>query len=75
MFQHEYMSYMDKKTTARQTKVITLSDHNKQEIHDIKRQEELLKEEFNQKKQGTCTKEYCKTLIFRVSLFSRGNDS
>ncbi|KAK3091742.1 hypothetical protein FSP39_022279 [Pinctada imbricata] len=49
---HEYMSYMDKKTTARQTKVITLSDHNKQEIQDIKRQEELLKEEFNQKKQA-----------------------
>lgn len=47
VFQHEYMSYMEKKTTKRQTTIITLSDHNKQEIRNIQLQREIMDEEFS----------------------------
>lgn len=50
--QHEYMSYIEKKTTKRQTSIITLSDHNKQEIRNIQLQREIMEEEFNEKEQG-----------------------
>lgn len=50
--QHEYMGYMEKKTTKRKTTIITLSDHNKEEIRNIDFQKQNMEEEFNQKKQG-----------------------
>ena len=52
MLQHEYMSYMEKKTTKRQTTIITLSDHNKQEIRNIQLQKEIMEEEFDEKEKG-----------------------
>ena len=52
--QHEYMSYMEKKTTKRQTTIITLSDHNKQEINNIQLQKEIMEEEFDEKEKGEC---------------------
>lgn len=52
--QHEYMGYMEKKTTKRKTTIITLSDHNKEEIRNIDFQKQNMEEEFNQKKQGVC---------------------
>ena len=52
VLQHEYMSYMEKKTTKRQTTIITLSDHNKQEIRNIELQKEIMEEEFDEKEKG-----------------------
>ena len=52
ILQHEYMSYMEKKTTKRQTTIITLSDHNKQEIRNIELQKEIMEEEFDDKEKG-----------------------
>lgn len=49
------MSYMEKKTTKRKTTIITLSDHNKEEIRNIDFQKQNMEEEFNQKKIGV----YC----------------
>ncbi|XP_052687716.1 coiled-coil domain-containing protein 166-like [Crassostrea angulata] len=49
---HEYMGYMEKKTTKRKTTIITLSDHNKEEIRNIDFQKQNMEEEFNQKKQA-----------------------
>jgi len=46
------MSYMEKKTTKRQTTIITLSDHNKEEIRNIQLQREVMEEEFNDKENG-----------------------
>ena len=48
------MSYMEKKTTKRQTTIITLSDHNKQEINNIQLQKEIMEEEFDEKEKGDC---------------------
>ncbi|XP_076458449.1 coiled-coil domain-containing protein 166-like [Babylonia areolata] len=49
---HEYMSYMEKKTSKRQTTIITLSDHNKQEIRNIQLQRQTMEEEFDEKKKA-----------------------
>ncbi|XP_005108522.1 coiled-coil domain-containing protein 166 [Aplysia californica] len=49
---HEYMSYMEKKTSKRQTTIITLSDHNKQEIRNIQLQRQNMEEEFDDKKKA-----------------------
>lgn len=49
---HEYMSYMEKKTSKRQTTIITLSDHNKQEIRNIQLQRQVMEEEFDEKKKA-----------------------
>lgn len=46
---------MEKKTTKRKTTIITLSDHNKEEIRNIDFQKQNMEEEFNQKKIGV----YC----------------
>ncbi|GFR80646.1 coiled-coil domain-containing protein 166 [Elysia marginata] len=49
---HEYMSYMEKKTSKRQTTIITLSDHNKQEIRNIQLQRQNMEEDFDEKKKS-----------------------
>jgi len=49
---HEYMSYMEKKTSKRQTTIITLSDHNKQEIRNIQLQRQHMEEDFDGKKKA-----------------------
>lgn len=49
---HEYMSYMEKKTSKRQTTIITLSDHNKQEIRNIQLQRQVMEGEFDEKKKA-----------------------
>lgn len=49
---HEYMSYMEKKTSKRQTTIITLSDHNKQQIRNILLEKEIMEKEFDEKKQA-----------------------
>lgn len=51
-FQHEYMSYMAKKTQKRQTTIISLSDSNQQELENIKQQREQMLKEYQDKKQG-----------------------
>ena len=43
---------MEKKTTKRQTTIITLSDHNKQEIRNIQLQKEIMEEEFDEQEKG-----------------------
>ena len=55
------MSYIEKKTTKRQTSIITLSDHNKQEIRNIQLQREIMEEDFNDKEQG---KQVTKSIFF-----------
>lgn len=50
--QHEYMSYMEKKTSKRQTTIITLSDHNKQQIKNLEYQQQAMEEEFAERKEG-----------------------
>ncbi|KAH9512866.1 hypothetical protein Btru_036794 [Bulinus truncatus] len=47
---HEYMSYMEKKTSKRQTTIITLSDHNREEIRNIELQKQKMEEDFDKKK-------------------------
>jgi len=47
---HEYMSYMDKKTSKRQTTIISLSDHNQKEINDIRDQKRIMLEDYDKKK-------------------------
>ncbi|KAK7112122.1 coiled-coil domain-containing protein 166-like [Littorina saxatilis] len=49
---HEYMSYMEKKTSKRQTTIVTLSDHNKQEIRNIQLQRQVMEEEFDEKRRA-----------------------
>ena len=51
-FQHEYMSYMEKKTSKRQTAIISLSDQNHKEIQDIKDQKQEMLDEYESKKAG-----------------------
>ena len=46
------MSFIEKKTSKRQTSIITLSDHNKQEIRNIEMQKQMMEEEFDDKKKG-----------------------
>ena len=55
------MSYIEKKTTKRQTSIITLSDHNKQEIRNIQLQREIMEEDFNDKEHG---KQVTKSIVF-----------
>ncbi|KAK7004047.1 basal body-orientation factor 1 [Biomphalaria glabrata] len=49
---HEYMSYMEKKTSKRQTTIITLSDHNREEIKNIQIQKRKMEEDFDKKKKA-----------------------
>lgn len=44
------MTFMSKKAASRQNAIITLSDHNKQEIEDLKKQKEELIKDFESKK-------------------------
>ena len=46
------MSYMEKKTSKRQTTIISLSDQNQKEILDLKDAKKLMQEEYEEKKQG-----------------------
>jgi Domain of unknown function (DUF4515) len=55
VFQHEYMSYMEKKTAKRQMTIVSLSDYNKKKIDDLKREEEEVTAEFEKKKEGIFT--------------------
>ena len=50
------MSYMEKKTTKRQTTIVSLSDHNQKEIQDIQQQKSNMLDEYEMKKEG----EFCK---------------
>lgn len=54
---------MEKKTTKRQTTIITLSDHNKQEIRNIQLQKEIMEEEFDEKEKGDLTTFFVKEFI------------
>lgn len=47
---HEYMSYMEKKTSKRQTTIISLSDQNSKEIQDIKKEKENMLKQYEEKK-------------------------
>jgi hypothetical protein len=44
------MTFMSKKASSRQNAIITLSDHNKQEIEDLKAEKEKAINEFEAKK-------------------------
>ena len=43
---------MEKKTSKRQSTIISLSDQNQKEIQDIKEEKKKMLEEFAKKKQG-----------------------
>ena len=62
--QHEYMSYMAKKTQKRQTTIISLSDSNQQELENIKQQREQMLKEYQEKKQGTVATRLLEFIIF-----------
>ena len=64
LFQHEYMSYMEKKTNKRQTTIISLSDQNQKEIHDIKEETRIMLEEYEAKKAGQYT--FCLFISFSM---------
>lgn len=51
-FQHEYMSYMEKKIDKRQRTIITLSDYNQQEIKDLQTMKEEMVSAYEEKKTG-----------------------
>lgn len=44
------MTFMSKKAASRQNAIITLSDHNKQEIEELKRQKDTIIKDFEAKK-------------------------
>ena len=46
------MSYMEKKTTKRQTTIISLSDANQREIEDILKDKEKMLQDFEEQKAG-----------------------
>ncbi len=52
MLQHEYMSYMEKKTSKRQTTIISLSDQNQKEIQDIREEKKAMLDKYDETKQG-----------------------
>ena len=43
---------MEKKTSKRQTTIISLSDQNQKEIYDLNEQKEEMKDEYEEKKSG-----------------------
>ncbi|KAI0228203.1 hypothetical protein LSAT2_013993 [Lamellibrachia satsuma] len=47
---HEYMNYMQKKTSRRQTTIITLSDQNQKEIYDLMQAKQNMLNEYEDKK-------------------------
>lgn len=47
---HEYMNYMGKKTNKRQTVIISLSEHNKEIIKNIREEKKQMEEEYEEKK-------------------------
>ena len=46
------MNFMSKKADMRQNSIITLSDHNRQELEDISEQKEKTKSNFETKKKS-----------------------
>ena len=54
-YQQEYLNFMSKKVNMRQSSIITLSDHNRQEIENLKKQKEEIQKEFEEKKTGKTT--------------------
>ena len=53
LLKHEYMSYMEKKTSKRQTTIISLSDQNQKQIQDIRDEKKQMLDEYEEKKAGT----------------------
>uniref|UniRef100_A0A0B6ZWU8 DUF4515 domain-containing protein n=2 Tax=Arion vulgaris TaxID=1028688 RepID=A0A0B6ZWU8_9EUPU len=49
---HEYMSFMERKTSKRQMAVVTLNDHNKGEIRNLQLQRQNMEEEYDEKKKA-----------------------
>lgn len=47
---HEYMNYMEKKTSKRQNMIVSLNDQNQKEIEKIKEEERQITEEFERQK-------------------------
>lgn len=43
---------MERKANKRQTAIITLNDHNRQEIRNLQLQRQKMEEEFDEKKKG-----------------------
>merc|ERR1711915_255020 len=48
---HEYMNYMEKKTSKRQNMIVSLNDQNQKEIEKIKEEERQITEEFERQKE------------------------
>jgi len=48
---YEYMNYMEKKTSKRQSMIVSLNDQNQKEIEKIKEEERQLTEEFERQKE------------------------
>ena len=46
------MSYMEKKTSKRQTTIISLSDQNQKQIQDIRDEKKQMIDEYEEKKAG-----------------------
>lgn len=52
---HEYMSYMDKKTSKRQTTIISLSDQNQKQINTLKEQKKDMLEKYQKDREELST--------------------
>lgn len=63
---HEYMSYMAKRTHKRQTTIISLSDQNEQQLQNIKREKEIMLQEYDEKK-----KDLNKELLAKENLLAK----
>jgi len=50
--QHEYLSYMEKKTSKRQLAIVSLSDYNQKQIDDLQQEQRDLTEQFERRKEG-----------------------
>ena len=50
--QHEYMSYMSKKSQKRQSTIVTLSDRNDAELKSVRQQTAHMMSEYERRKDG-----------------------
>ena len=51
-FQHEYMSFMSKKTQKKQSAIITLSDKNEHELQKIANEKKEMLKRYEERKEG-----------------------
>jgi len=50
--QHEYLTYMEKKTNKRQMAVVSLSDYNRKQVEDLQQEQRDMTAAFDKQRDG-----------------------